>query len=125
LFTKKSDQKFAIFGNDWPTKDGTCIRDYVHVEDIAAAINISLEKMPELKGELINLGNSEGFTILELINIFNKTTNSNLTINYEPRRSGDVAVLISNCQKAFRILGWKPINNLSEILNSIKKSYAS
>jgi UDP-glucose 4-epimerase len=125
LFTKKSDQKFAIFGNDWPTKDGTCVRDYVHVEDIAAAINITLEKMPEFKGELINLGNSEGFTILELINIFNKTTNSNLSINYEPRRSGDVAVLVSNCQKAFRILGWKPLNNLSEILNSVKKSHAS
>jgi UDP-glucose 4-epimerase len=100
--------KIKIYGDDYPTPDGTCIRDYVHVEDLARAHMLAFEALSE-KGQLIyNLGNGSGFSVREVIESARHITGHPIPAEVVPRRPGDPAVLIASSEKIGRELGWKP-----------------
>lgn len=102
--------KLKIFGVDYPTKDGSCIRDYVHVEDLAEAHYLGLKYiMQHNVTEDFNLGSSEGFSVLEIINAVEKITGEKVSTEIAERRDGDPAILVASNEKAKKILGWKPI----------------
>jgi UDP-glucose 4-epimerase len=97
-----------IYGNDYPTKDGTCVRDYVHVVDIARAHVLAMDKMDVLKNKAYNLGNGEGFSVMEVIKAAKLVTGKDIAIRVGPRRAGDPAVLVASSQLARDELQWKP-----------------
>ncbi len=97
-----------IFGIDYPTRDGTCIRDYVHVIDIARAHLLALEKMDVLKNRAYNLGNGEGYSVMEVVKATKQVTGVDIVTRINPRRAGDPAVLVAGSQLAYEELGWKP-----------------
>ena len=114
-------KELKIFGNDFPTKDGTAVRDYIHVEDLAAAHIKALEYLINGgKSDFINLGTGEGYSIKEILNILNDLGLNPHTIN-SPRREGDAAVLVANAAKAMKVLNWAPNYNIRQILASAKK----
>ncbi len=108
-----------IFGTDYPTKDGTCVRDYVHVSDLAAAHLLALDAL-DRSGKLIyNLGNGQGFTVREVIDGVQRVTGRRITVVESPRREGDPAVLIASSEKIRKELSWKPkFQELDAILAS-------
>lgn len=98
-----------IFGDDYPTEDGTCIRDYIHVEDLARAHLLALERLLNgLPGGQYNLGNGEGCSVKEVIEIARNITGKPIPARVVERRTGDPAVLVSSSKKAIRELGWRP-----------------
>jgi UDP-glucose 4-epimerase len=108
-----------LFGTDWPTSDGTCIRDYVHVRDLAAAHVAALGHLAK-GGEsgVINLGSGRGATVREVIAQVEFATGRAVPIIASPRRDGDPAVLVASIDKARRVLGWAPTLGLAEIVAS-------
>jgi len=104
--------KMYIFGDDYPTKDGTCIRDYIHVEDLATAHIDALEYL-ENGGEsdLFNCGYGEGYTVSEVINTMKKVSGNNFEVIMQGRRDGDPSALIANNEKITKAMGWKPKYN--------------
>jgi UDP-glucose 4-epimerase len=101
-------KEVAIFGTDYPTPDGTCVRDYVHVSDLAAAHLLVLEALKEKKQLVYNLGNGTGFSVREVIDTARKVTGHAVPAQESPRRPGDPAVLVASSEKIRRELGWKP-----------------
>lgn len=99
---------FTIFGDDYPTPDGTCIRDYIHVSDLADAHLLALEKLEQGKHTIYNLGNGNGFSNKEVIKAVEKVTGKPLPVTVGPRREGDPAKLIASSAKAKERLGWTP-----------------
>lgn len=98
-----------IFGTDYATKDGTGVRDYVHVSDLAAAHVLALDFLEqESRSDAFNLGNGTGTSVREMINAAKRATGTDFPVIEEPRRDGDPAELFASSEKAFRILGWKP-----------------
>lgn len=98
-----------IFGRDWATKDGSCVRDYIHIHDIASAHIHGLQKLLNGgQGEIYNLGNGEGYSVLEVVDAINRVTGKKLPTLDAPRRAGDPAVLIADASKAKKELGWSP-----------------
>jgi UDP-glucose 4-epimerase len=98
-----------IFGRDYPTKDGTCIRDYIHVRDLAEAHLLALGALSEAKSRLIyNIGNGQGFTVLEVIESVRRVTGKLIAVEECPRRPGDPAVLVASSEKIKTELGWRP-----------------
>ena len=103
--------KMMVYGNDYPTRDGSCIRDYIHVCDIASAHTLALQYLLAEKNaeacEVFNLGTGNGISVLEAITTFEKV--SGTTLNYEigPRRAGDIVAIYANNEKAINKLGWK------------------
>jgi UDP-glucose 4-epimerase len=112
-----------IYGDDYPTPDGTCIRDYIHVSDLAdahlQALN-ALDTAPAAQSRLIfNLGNGQGFSVLEVIDSARRVTGHPIPAEVHPRRLGDPAVLVASSEKAIRELGWKPrYTQLDEIVRT-------
>lgn len=105
----KNNETLNIFGNDYDTNDGTCIRDYIHVTDLADAHLKSLEYMQKNKGfSDFNLGNESGFSILEILASCQKITNKKIEYKFSARRQGDPAVLVSDSSKAKNYLSWRP-----------------
>lgn len=99
----------SIFGDDYNTKDGTCVRDYIHVTDLAQAHILAVKYLREgNESNIFNLGNGVGFTVKEVIEAARKVTKHPIPAKIEPRRSGDPAKLIASSDKARKILGWKP-----------------
>jgi UDP-glucose 4-epimerase len=98
----------SIFGTDYPTKDGSCVRDYVHVIDIAQAHILALEKIEQLSGRAYNLGNGEGYSVLEVVEAARKATHAEIPVKISPRRAGDPAVLVASSRRAKEELGWSP-----------------
>ncbi len=99
----------SIFGSDYPTRDGTCIRDYIHVVDLAQAHVLGLEYL--LNGgdsQIFNLGNGQGFSVQEVIDIAKEVTRREITVEKGDRRPGDPAILVSSSEKAQKVLGWQP-----------------
>jgi len=110
-----------IFGNNYPTKDGTCVRDYIDVEDIAQAHFLALEYLDNNNSSIeCNLGSKNGYSVKEIINMCEKITNKKIEYKIYPPREGDSAILIADNSKAEEILGWKPKIDIKE---SIKKAY--
>ncbi len=113
--------ELVIFGNDYPTPDGTCIRDYIHVMDLAeahvAALN-SLRRLGTLAThyDVFNIGTGQGASVLEVVRTFEKVTGCTLPCRIGPRRSGDVAAVYADATKAHEHLGWKAQRTLSEAL---------
>lgn len=116
----KQREAISIYGNDYDTKDGTCVRDYIHVTDLASAHILAVEYL--VKGNesnIFNLGNGVGFTVNEVIETARKVTGEEIKEIVTPRRAGDPATLIASSEKAKTILGWKPEHaDLEEIIES-------
>lgn len=100
-------EQLTVFGGDYDTPDGTCIRDYIHVCDLARAHVMALDLELKNSVETFNLGTGKGTSVLELIRAFEKATSKPLTFMIGPRRSGDVPAIIADVSKAERIMGWK------------------
>ena len=113
-FTK---EKLKVFGNDWPTKDGTCIRDYIHVMDLAEghlkSLNYLIENDPQLL--TLNIGTGQGCSVLELIKIFEDVNNTSVPFEFDKRRDGDVCKLVADNSKVKSILNWSPSKSLKEM----------
>ncbi len=95
-----------IFGNDYPTRDGTCVRDYIHVSDLARAHVLALELLAE-RSAIFNLGCGGGYTVLEVVEAARKVTGHAIPVRFGPRRAGDPAVLVASSEKIQKELGWK------------------
>jgi UDP-glucose 4-epimerase len=98
----------SIFGTDYPTPDGSCVRDYVHVVDIAQAHILALEKINNVSGRSFNLGNGEGYSVLEVVKTVEKVAGTTIPVILSPRRPGDPATLVASSKLAEQELGWKP-----------------
>lgn len=109
-----------VFGNDYATRDGTCVRDYIHVNDLASAHLLALEYMQANEGaHLFNLGNGQGFTVLEVIEAARGVTGKSIGFVQDARRPGDPAVLVASSEEAQRVLGWKPrFTDIGEIIET-------
>ena len=105
-----------IFGTDWPTEDGTCIRDYIHVVDLIEAHIKALENLPTGKHEIINLGSGEGFSVKQVISAAEKAVGKPIPAIESDRRAGDPAVLIADISKAKKILNWHPTRGIEEMV---------
>ncbi len=110
----------TIFGTDYDTPDGTCIRDYIHVTDLADAHVLALQAIESgIAPDAYNLGNGRGFSVREVINAVEKVTALNVPVIVGERRAGDPAALVSDASKAHKTLGWQPkICNLDEIVRT-------
>ncbi|HVG20134.1 MAG TPA: UDP-glucose 4-epimerase GalE [Blastocatellia bacterium] len=114
-----------IFGNDYPTPDGTCVRDYIHVIDLADAHILALAAL-EGESKTYNLGNGSGFSVLEVIESARRVTNRPLPTRVAPRRPGDPGVLVANSARARQELGWMPVHSeLDTIIESAWKWHIS
>ena len=108
-----------IYGDDYPTPDGTCIRDYIHVSDLADAHLLALKALDEHDRLIYNLGNGHGFSVREVIEAARRVTGHPIPAEVHPRRPGDPAVLVASSERAVRELGWKPrYANLDEIMRT-------
>jgi len=98
-----------LFGEDYPTPDGTCIRDYVHVEDLAQAHRLAMELLErESRGEAVNLGRGRGYSVREVIQAVERVTGRALKVETHPRRAGDPPILVASRAKAKALLNWTP-----------------
>ncbi len=97
-----------IYGQDYPTKDGTCVRDYVHVRDLAEAHLLAMESLGTQARAIYNIGNGQGFTVREVIESARRVTGKPIPVVEEERRPGDPAVLVASSEKIQRELGWSP-----------------
>ena len=108
----------GIFGEDYPTPDGTCVRDYIHVKDLAEAHLLALEYLERGGGsDVFNLGNGTGYSVREIIDTARWVTGKEIKAVAEPRRGGDPSVLIASNKKAAQVLGWKPVLGLEQIIS--------
>lgn len=101
-------EKITIFGDDWPTPDRTCVRDYIHVDDLGRAHMLALERLEHGKGLKINLGTGRGFSVKEIIETCRDVTGHEIPAVVGERRPGDPAELIANAKMAKDVLGWEP-----------------
>jgi UDP-glucose 4-epimerase len=101
-------QEILVFGTDWPTPDGTCIRDYIHVRDLADAHLLALQTSTPGEHRIYNLGNGTGFSVREVIACCERVTGGPIAAREVERRAGDPAVLIASSEKAITELGWRP-----------------
>ena len=118
-------QELSVYGNDYPTPDGTCIRDYIHVVDLAKAHVIALQRLLNKKNiekvETFNLGTGTGSSVLEVITAFEKVSGRKLPFKIVPRREGDVVSAYANTDKVNAVLGWQVQSTLEEALASAWK----
>ncbi|MDQ3287438.1 MAG: UDP-glucose 4-epimerase GalE [Pseudomonadota bacterium] len=116
-----------VFGNDYPTRDGTCIRDYVHVDDLAHAHELALDFLVVNEGaHAFNLGNGLGFSVLEVIAAAEAVSGGTIDYVMEPRRVGDPSILVASSDKARRVLGWEPAyTSIEPILASAWRWHSS
>lgn len=118
-------EQLSVFGDDYPTEDGSCIRDYIHVVDLAKAHVIALERLLSEKNksnyEVFNLGTGRGSSVLEVVNSFEKTTGEKLNYKIVDRRPGDVISVYADTKKANEELGWKAQKTMEEALASAWK----
>jgi len=111
--------KFVVFGNDYETRDGTCVRDYVHIKDLVKAHVLALDA----KNEIINLGSAKGMSVTELVDSVKRVTGRDFPVEIGPRRDGDCAELVASNQKAKEILGWQPKQNMDDAIKSTFEAY--
>jgi UDP-glucose 4-epimerase len=99
--------ELVVYGKNYATRDGTCVRDYIHVKDLATAHLLGLEKLIGGYSGVLNLGNGRGFTVLEVIRAAEKVTGLEVSYRFGERRAGDPAVLVASSEEAESVLGWK------------------
>lgn len=110
--------EFSVYGSDWGTGDGTAVRDYVDVSDIADGIIAGISKVQE-QSFLVNLGNGKGITVLEMIRAVSSALNKNVKCEYVDRRQGDVPILMCNNTRSKKILGWSPKISIEESIRNL------
>ncbi|MBE0479089.1 UDP-glucose 4-epimerase GalE [Candidatus Aerophobetes bacterium] len=116
---KEANKKVKIFGTEYPTNDGTCVRDYIHVVDLAKAHILALEQIDELGARVYNLGNGDGYSVHEVIDTAKKITGADIEVVFASPRRGDPAVLIASSSRIKEELGWKPEHkDLESIIQS-------
>jgi UDP-glucose 4-epimerase len=110
----------TVFGNDYPTNDGTCVRDYIHVSDLADAHALALDYLHAGgQSTAINLGNGQGYSVLEVIKAAREVTGQEIAVEMQGRRAGDPSHLVADASKAHAVLGWKPQHaDLTAIIGS-------
>jgi len=112
--------QMQVYGNDYPTRDGSCVRDYIHVSDIAHAHTLALDFLIAEKNktncEIFNLGTGNGYTVLEVIDTFEKVSAQKLNYTITGRRPGDIIGIFANNEKAKQVLGWHPAFNLEDMM---------
>jgi UDP-glucose 4-epimerase len=109
-----------VFGNDYDTKDGTGVRDYIHVVDLAKAHLKALERAEKVQGvEYFNIGTGTGYSVLEIVKAYEKATG--LTVNYRitERRPGDIATCYADPKKAYEVLGWQAENGIDDMCRDL------
>jgi len=112
-------KEVEIYGTDYPTPDGTCIRDYIHIEDLCRAHLLALKKLEENSELVYNLGNNTGYSVKEVIEAVKKVSGKDFKVVAADRRPGDAPILTSDATKAMTELGWKPeITELEEIVST-------
>lgn len=118
-------EKLSVFGDDYPTPDGTCIRDYIHVVDLAKAHVVALQRLLEGKNhqnyEVFNVGTGTGSSVLEVIKSFERVSGQKLNYQIVSRRAGDITAAYANTDKANNILGWKSKSSLDDAMASAWK----
>ena len=107
--------KFTVLGKDYPTEDGTCIRDYIHVEDLADAHLVALNSLDAGESDIYNCGYGKGFSVLEVLDAMKKVSGKEFRIEFSDRREGDPAKLVADSTKLKNKLGWKPKHDLEVI----------
>ena len=114
----KGDKEVTVdvYGDKWQTPDGSCIRDYLHIKDLAHAHLLALNKLTKGEHQIINLGSGKGYSVFEVIDQIDKSVGVKLNRNICPARSADPAVLLADIDKAKEILGWQPKSGLAEII---------
>ena len=114
--------QLSVFGDDYPTEDGSCIRDYIHVVDLAKAHVVALERLLKNRNsnqfETFNIGTGKGSSVLEVVNAFEKITQQKLNYKIVDRRVGDVISVYADTKKANEVLGWKAENSMEDSLLS-------
>jgi UDP-glucose 4-epimerase len=114
-----AEPPLTVFGTDYPTADGSCIRDYVHIKDLALAHVLALEKLGHLSQRIFNLGNGKGFSVLEVIEAARRITGKDIPYQKGARRPGDPAILVASSELARKALGWAPVYpDLNDIIAS-------
>ena len=113
----KEMAQVEIYGDKWPTNDGSCIRDYLHVTDLAAAHLLALDALEVGKNQIFNLGSGRGYSVFEVVNEIEKVVEDKLSKVMTPNRPGDPAVLLADIDKAKGVLGWRPKANLNQIIS--------
>ena len=117
--------KMLVYGNDYNTRDGSCVRDYIHVCDIARAHTLAIEYLLKEKNnsnlEVFNLGTGNGVTVLEVINSFEQVNQIKLNYEIGPRRAGDVVSIYANNNLAKEKLGWQTKYNINDMMQSAWK----
>jgi UDP-glucose 4-epimerase len=112
-------ESISVFGADYPTPDGTCIRDYIHIADLVSAHLLALEALKERDQMIYNLGSGNGYTVREVIETARQVTGHRIPVTESPRRPGDSAILVASSEKIKGELGWRPRHdNLHEIITS-------
>lgn len=114
-------KEIGVFGNDYDTPDGTGVRDYIHVVDLAKGHVSAIEKITEPGVHIYNLGTGVGYSVLEVIKAFSKACGRDLPYKILPRRDGDIASCYANCDKAYKDLNWKAELNLDDMCRSMWK----
>ena len=113
----KEKAQVEIYGDSWPTNDGSCIRDYLHVADLAAAHLLALDALENGVNKVFNLGSGSGYSVFEVVNEIEKVVEGKLSKVITPNRPGDPAVLLADIDKARKELGWIPKANLNQIIS--------
>lgn len=116
LLRSTDSNPVKIFGTDWPTEDGTCIRDYIHVVDLIEAHILALENLPSGKHEIINLGSGDGYSVRQVITAAEAAIGRKIPAIESERRAGDPAVLIADISKAKDFLKWQPSKGIKEMV---------
>lgn len=112
-------QFLEIYGTDYETRDGTCLRDYIHVTDLAAGHIKAINYLDHALGcTAINLGTGDGISVLEMVRAFEKVTGKELPVKFSPRRPGDVPESYADCKKAYKLLGWEAEHNVDDMCRS-------
>ena len=112
-----NERPLKLFGNDWPTQDGTPIRDYVHVVDLIDAHILALKNLTAGEHQIINLGSGGGYSVTQVINAAAKVLGREIPVEVTTRRAGDPAVLIADIAKAEKVLGWKPKRDIENMVS--------
>ena len=122
LLRSTVENPIKIFGDDWPTKDGTCIRDYIHVADLIDAHILALESLVAGQHKIINLGSGSGNSVAEVISAATKVLGRVIPVEVASRRSGDPAVLVADISLAEQVLRWKPKHDIEKMVSDTWES---
>jgi UDP-glucose 4-epimerase len=122
LESVKNNTDFTLYGNDYPTEDGTCVRDYIHVEDLAEAHILAIDQ--SIPSDIYNLGTNTGYSNLEIICAAAQITGVNISVLHGPIREGDPAILTADANKFMGVSGWQPKFVMADIINHVWAWYS-